>query len=247
MENNTQAQIEQAIREMRRIIASAERYGKSGTLVVVDRRELSDYLLAVSNGIYALLDEYELTESGKDRARREMEREREEYIKNAKAEGDDITASSLMYVDHTIDGVLANIEQTREKIEQIFAAFQSELTREEENIRSNKLELKGRLQTIDDTKIYSQAIEDARKRIAQELGGIEELPDVVYEKPEIIVNEAYIPKTGDEPLPGEEMGADLDALHFGTGEEESAPTEEKKVSGIKKILGRKGKEKNETL
>ena len=244
MGNETQAQIEQAIREMRRIIASAERYGNSGTLVVVDRRELSDYLLAVSNGIYALLDEYELTEAGKDRARRDMEREQEEFIKAAKSEAGDITASSLMYVDHTLDGIISSIEQSREKIEQIYATFQNELTREEENVRSNKLELKGRLQTLDDTKIYSQAIEDARKRIAQELGGIEELPDVVYEKPEIIVNEAYIPKTGDEPepLPGEEMGADLDALHFGTGEEEPQ-TEEEESKGIKKLLGRKGRDK----
>lgn len=169
-----QAKVEQNLREMHQALSRADRYGDDNTMVIVDRNQMLSHLKKLSTSIYDVLDKYEMTSAGKDKARREMEREKDEIEKQAKKQAEDIYAGAVMYTDNALNGIIDRIEESKSRVTEIFDALQKEMQREEEIIRSNKLDLQSQLQTLNDTKVYMMAIEEANKKIAQELGELEE-------------------------------------------------------------------------
>ena len=105
------------------------------------------------------------------------------------------------------------------------------LDQEKEVLKTNRLDLKAQLQTMKDAKLYVEAIDNVERKLEAQKQDAEDIPAPVYEKPEIIVNEAYISMMSEpdvqieqEMLPGEEQGADLDAEYFNWTEEQSDET-----------------------
>ena len=168
-----QGKVEQNLREMHQALSRAEKYGDDNTMVIVNRNQMLSHLKKISSSIYDLLDKYEMTSVGKDRARREMEREKEEIEKQAKKQAEDIYAGAVMYTDNALNGIIERIEESKVRVTEIFDDLQKEMQKEEEVIRNNKLDLQSQLQILNDTKVYMMAIEEANKKIAQELGEME--------------------------------------------------------------------------
>ena len=228
-QQDIQAKVEQNLREMHQALSRAEKFGDDNTMVIVNKNQMLSQLKKLSSSVYDLLEKYEMTSVGKDRARREMEREKEEIEKQARKQAEDIYAGAVMYTDNALNGIIERIEESKVRVEEIFDSLQKEMKKEEDVIRSNKLDLQSQLQILNDTKVYMMAIEEANKKIAQELGDMEEeWDDDAIDFTTGAYNldpDALMEKTPDEKML-EQMA---DAEYFKRkGELEEAPQEKKK-------------------
>ena len=145
-----------------------------------------------------------------------------------------------MYTENALNEVIERIEASKSRIAEMFDDLQKEIEKEESIIRNNKLDLQGQLQTLKDTKVYMMAIEEANKKIAQEMGELNEEWDdgaIDYETGAYNLDpEALYEKTPDEKT----LEQIADAEHF----KQKALTEEKPVQEKKKgLLHRKEKKK----
>ena len=224
-----QAKVEQNLREMHQALSLADKYGDQGSMVIVDKNQMLSHLKKLSSSVYDLLEKYEMTAAGKDKARREMEREKEEIESQAQKQAEDIYAGAVMYTENALNEVIEHIEASKSRVAELFDDLQKEIEKEEAVIRSNKLDLQGQLQTLKDTKVYMMAIEEANKKIAQEMGELNEEWDddaINYETGAYNLDpDALYEKTPDEKT----LEQIADAEHFKQKEStEDKPIQEKK-------------------
>ena len=91
---SAQDRTEQVLRDIHILLANSELYDKETNKIIIDKKEMLELLSRLNTGIYDMMDEYGLTEQGRDRAEREARKVGEEIIRDAsqKAErntGDD--------------------------------------------------------------------------------------------------------------------------------------------------------------
>ena len=68
---SAQDRTEEILRQMHILLAGSESYDGIGSKIILDKKRMLELLAELNKAIYAMMDEYELTTQGKDRARRE--------------------------------------------------------------------------------------------------------------------------------------------------------------------------------
>ena len=228
---SAQSRAEEALRKVHQMLSAADTDRHDANLVLINRAEMQELLNRLSDCMYDMMDDYELTAKGKDKAQRKLEKQQEETIRKANRQAEQIYASSIMYTERALRETSDVIDESKGRDEEIFQSFMAALDHEKEVLKTNRLDLKAQLQTMKDAKIYAEAIENIDRKLEAQKQEAEDIPAPVYEKPEIIVNEAYISMMSEpemqieqEMLPGEEQGADLDAEYFNWTEDQTDET-----------------------
>ena len=66
---SAQDKTEEILRQMHILLAGSEAYDSIGSKIILDKKRMLELLAELNKAIYAMLDEYELTTRGKERAR----------------------------------------------------------------------------------------------------------------------------------------------------------------------------------
>lgn len=256
---SAQSHIEKALRDIHMILSQCEVYDKENNLVIMDKKAMIEALQELSQGIYEVMEEHELTKRSREQAERETRKRGEEIIADAKGKAEDVYAGSVLYTDEALKRVQFIMQDAMDSMQGIYQKMQQDMQTEMQRVRADQTGLTGYLQDLSDTNKYLQIIEERNKKLAKERAeekDEEPAPTIAVPKPEIRINEAYFREHGlsleeEEEVPEEKMekvtaeiSVNLDSEYFKWKEREAnggEDDEESKKPGRKSIFGRLGK------
>ncbi len=252
---SAQDKTEQVLRDIHLMFANSQEYPADKTKVIVEKKTIIELLKRLNACIYELMDEYEMTQRGRDKAERDAKKSCEAIVKDANRKAEDVYAASVIYTDEALHRVQDIMQETMDSVKDLFDRMNEDLLAEKRNVHRNQSELKGHLQDLVDTDKYLKLIEDSNKMIEKEkqkerkdAGALSYTAPAV--KPEIRVNPDYFERAGIS-MDTEEFGADdapaweaeksnvtpeitvnLDAEYFKWKQGESGVPQEEKKHGL---------------
>ena len=255
-----QSHIEKALRDIHVMLSQCETYDKEKNLVIMNKKQLVEALQDLSQGIYEVMDEHEMTKRSREQAERETRKRGEEIIADAKGKAEDVYAGSVLYTDEALKRVQLIMQDAMDSVQDVCNKMQQDMQKEMQRVRADQTGLIGYLQDLADTNKYLQIIEERNKKLAKEYAESKDEiaePTIAAPKPEIRINEAFFREHGysleDEPveMPEEKMekvtaeiSVNLDSEYFKWKEREAnggGDDEEPKKNGKKSLFGRLGK------
>ena len=93
---------EKVLRDIHVLFSKAEPYNGSKRDVIVNKNEMMDLLKELNACMYDMIDEHELSQTKKDKANREMQKQGDDIIFAASRKAEDIYAASIMYTDNAL-------------------------------------------------------------------------------------------------------------------------------------------------
>lgn len=205
-----QSQTEEVLRKIHVLFAKAEPYENSSRRVIVDKNDLMDLLKELNSCMYSMMDEYELTQSSRDKATREQKKRGDDILFDARKEADDIYAAAMMYTDRALKNIQDSMLDASQKLESLMESTKETMEEQRSKVQSDQLEARARLQDMVDSDKYMRLIQDENIRLEKEKdqttinsSALDDGPDYSAIKPEIHINEAYLQRTGMN-VPGED-------------------------------------------
>jgi len=253
-----QNHIEKALREIHVILSRSKMYDKESHLVIVDKKAMVEALQELSQAVYEVMDEYELTKQSRDQAERNMKKRGEALIADANRKAEDVYAGSVLYTNEALKRVQMIMQDTMGEVENIYKKMQEDMEKELYLVKEHQTDLCGYLQDLSDTNKYLQIIEERNRKLAKEHAEEKEeapMPSYADVKPEIRINEAYFREHGlsleeEEEIPKEksekitaEISVNLDSEYFKWKEREANGESGKEVKKPEKksLFGRFGR------
>lgn len=162
---SAQDKTEEILRQMHILLAGSEAYDSIGSKIILDKKRMLELLAELNKAIYAMLDEYELTTRGKERARREAAKIGEDILKDASGKAEDVYAASVMYTNEALRHVQEIMQRATDAMQEIYKDANEKLQKEKDVVRRDQSDLKGHLQNLADTDKYLNLIEDRNREI----------------------------------------------------------------------------------
>lgn len=237
---------EQVLRDIHILLSKGEMYDENR--VILDKKVILNLLKRLNGCIYELMEEYEMTQSAKDAAERELRKLRDHIVSDANRKAEDVYAASVLYTDEALYRVQDIMKEAAASMSAVYEKLCADMKQEQDIVRRDQSELKGHLQDLADTKKYLMLIEERNKQLRKEKEEEKDEPKEpsVYAeiKPEIKINAAYFEKMGilleeqaekevqevneeDKKVVTPEIKINLDAEYF-KWKDSNAGTEEKK-------------------
>lgn len=219
---SAQDKTEQVLRDIHLMFANSEVYAADTSKVIVEKKQVIQLLRQLNACVYELMDEYDLTQRGKDKVEREAKRAGETIVKDASKKAEDVYAASVIYTDEALHRVLDIMQGTIDSVKGIYEKMNEELLEEKRKVHENQSELKGHLQNLTDTEKYLKLIEDSNKEIEKEKNKGKNKDKKEREKssyavppikPEIKINAEYFKRAG-IPFEAEDFGLEEGAEAF---------------------------------
>ena len=204
---NANDKTEKVLREIHIMLSKAEQYKPEPSRVIINKQQMIDLLAELNKCIYAMQDEYELTEQSRNHAEREFRKKGDQIVWDASRKAEDVYAASVIYTDEALSRVRDIINDTNESFEKLCKDMRDKIAEQEKIVKTNQYELKGQLQDLSDTEKYLKIIDDRNKEIERQKNAgkpAEERTIDKEEKSEIKVNMDYIRKLG--LAEGEDLG-----------------------------------------
>lgn len=217
---------EEVLKSIHVLFSKAEPIEGSKKKVIIDKEKMLTLLKRLNDCMYSMMEEYEITASAKEKAMRNVQKQSDEMVFDARKNAEDIYAASLMYTDHAIDKVRELIDRSEEEMDRIHEQLKEQLRINNQAIKDNQLELKNQLAGLIDRQKYLMLIENENKRLQREAERQKEMESEWSEEPakkvvpEIIINEDYFRAAGliEDDSKEEEidpaLSAELDAEYF---------------------------------
>ena len=211
---NANDKTEKVLREIHIMLSKAEQYKPEPSRVIINKQQMIDLLAELNKCIYAMQDEYELTEQSRNHAEREFRKKGDQIVWDASRKAEDVYAASVIYTDEALSRVRDIINDTNESLEKLCKDMRDKIAEQEKIVKTNQYELKGQLQDLSDTEKYLKIIDDRNKEIERQKNAgkpaeertIDKEEKSIYanRQTEIKVNMDYIRKLG--LAEGEDLG-----------------------------------------
>ena len=111
---------EKVLRDIHVLFSKAEPYNGSKRDVIVNKNEMMDLLKELNGCMYDMMDEHELSQTKKDKANREMQKQGDDIIFAASRSAEDIYAASIMYTDNALNDIQQIIDDAGSAIAKIY-------------------------------------------------------------------------------------------------------------------------------
>ena len=199
----SQNKLEQVLRSLHVLVQNSPAVDGSTTEIRVNKRILLEHLNRLGVAIYEVMDEYEMTREGRDRAEREMRRRTSDIVKGADNKAEDVYAASILYTNEALDRIQYIMQDTMDSFELACRRAVDLMEKEKHTVQANQTELLGQLRDLKDTEKYLRLMEDTNRRIDREreaermcMEGQGAPPSPQRAKPEIRINPQYFERTG---------------------------------------------------
>ncbi|MDE6903821.1 MAG: hypothetical protein K2P76_02550 [Lachnospiraceae bacterium] len=209
---SVQDKLERTLRDIHVMISRGREVPGYEEYVLLYKKDMIKLLDILKEAVNEMMDEYEITEQSRAKGDREAERRREETVRNANRQAEDIYAASVLYTDDALGRIQDIIETAENSMKEIMETFGKDLEKQKKKVKSNQRELKSQLEDLKDTSKYIKIIEERNKEIAREKAIIEgrdkperyqrrkkQEPEFVPLAAEIKVNEEYFKRAGLSP------------------------------------------------
>lgn len=156
--------IEQLLKKIHILFAKSDRYMHSEDEIIVSKKEMFRILEELNYAIYEMLDQCELTQVSKEKARAQIEKETENIISVANKSAEDIYAASMMYSDNMLSEVKQVVKGQMSRIQEEYQRMEQFLEGRASAIMRNRDELHEQLLDMADGKMYLKIVNEQRKR-----------------------------------------------------------------------------------
>ena len=102
---NANDKTEKVLREIHIMLSKAEPYKPEPSRVIINKQQMIDLLAELNKCIYAIQDEYELTEQSRNHAEREFRKKGDQIVWDASRKAEDVYAASVIYTDEALSRV----------------------------------------------------------------------------------------------------------------------------------------------
>ena len=92
---NANDKTEKVLREIHIMLSKAEQYKPEPSRVIINKQQMIDLLAELNKCIYAMQDEYELTEQSRNHAEREFRKKGDQIVWDASRKAEDVYAASV--------------------------------------------------------------------------------------------------------------------------------------------------------
>ena len=116
---NANDKTEKVLREIHIMLSKAEPYKPEPSRVIINKQQMIDLLAELNKCIYAIQDEYELTEQSRNHAEREFRKKGDQIVWDASRKAEDVYAASVIYTDEALSRVRDIINDTNESLEKL--------------------------------------------------------------------------------------------------------------------------------
>ena len=116
---NANDKTEKVLREIHIMLSKAEPYKPEPSRVIINKQQMIDLLAELNKCIYAMQDEYELTEQSRNHAEREFRKKGDQIVWDASRKAEDVYAASVIYTDEALSRVRDIINDTNESLEKL--------------------------------------------------------------------------------------------------------------------------------
>ncbi|SFA98418.1 hypothetical protein SAMN05216249_10677 [Acetitomaculum ruminis DSM 5522] len=157
-------EIEKILKEIHILIANGDANPQDADNITVNKKDLFELLNKLNFAVIGLMDKYELTQVGKEKALRQLEREGEKLMDDASKKAEEIYAASLMYTDEALVDLKSVIIDAKASILQEYENATVKIERYLGLIEDNKAELNMQLQDMIYGKKYLNLLENVRKK-----------------------------------------------------------------------------------
>ena len=222
---SSQDKLEQVLRQIHLFIAEGRSAGESGEEIIINKRVMLEHMNRLSVAIYEIMDEYEMTRQGRERAEREMQKRSKDIVNRADLQAEDVYAASILYANEALQRVQNIMQEAMDSFDAASRRVKDRLEQEKSQVRSNQSELQGNLIDLKDTAKYLQVLEDVNRRLERNQDAekrSERESSYANIKPEIRINPEYFERIG-VPLDTLEMGGvpgNSALVHYSTAQEE---------------------------
>lgn len=156
---------EEILKEAHVFLANAKEVSGDKKKVIVDRDKFLELLRRLSDCMFEMMEEYDITEAKKDKIDRELRQKSEKIKDDAKKDAEDIYAASIMYTDEALRGIISVIDDTKKRMETFISKTGDMLEEQRSVVNENQMELISKLETLRDTNKYIKLIEDENQRL----------------------------------------------------------------------------------
>ena len=140
---NANDKTEKVLREIHIMLSKAEPYKPEPSRVIINKQQMIDLLAELNKCIYAMQDEYELTEQSRNHAEREFRKKGDQIVWDASRKAEDVYAASVIYTDEALSRVRDIINDTNESLEKLCKNMKDRIAEQEKIVKTNQYELKG--------------------------------------------------------------------------------------------------------
>lgn len=163
-----QDKLERILREMHIMVSRGETSELNTEYVLIHKKEMQKLLSSMSQTVSEMMEHYELTEEGRNRAQLGAEKQRIEIIRDANHQAQDIYAASVIYSEDALGRIQEIIDEAEKSAREILNRLNREMEAEKRNVRSNQSELITQLEDLKDSSKYMRLIEERNREIAKE-------------------------------------------------------------------------------
>lgn len=160
--------LERILREMHIMVSRGQISEIDEAYVLIPKKEMQQLLNGISQTINEMMEYYELTKEGRNRAQLGAEKQRMEIIRNANHQAQDIYAASVLYSEDALGRIQNIMNEAEKSSKEILSRFVREMEEEKRIVRSNQLELITQLEDLKDSSKYLRLIEERNREIAKE-------------------------------------------------------------------------------
>jgi len=209
---SVQDKLERTLRDIHVMIARGREVPGYEEYVLLYKKDMLNLLDVLKDAVSDMMEEYEATEQSRAKGQREAEKRREETLRNANHQAEDIYAASVLYTDDALGRIQDIIDNAGKSMKQILESVGRDMEKEKKRVRSNQRELKSQLEDLKDTSKYIRIIEERNKEIARAKARKDDRekpekhehkndtePDFVPLSAEIKINEEYFERAGLTP------------------------------------------------
>ena len=163
-----QDKLERILREMHIMVSRGQISEINEEFVLIHKKEMQKQLNNLSQTVNEMMEHYELTEEGRNRAQLGAEKQRMEIIRDANHQAQDIYAASVLYSEDALGRIQNIIDEAEKSSKEILSRLNREMEEEKRIVRSNQLELITQLEDLKDSSKYMRLIEERNREIAKE-------------------------------------------------------------------------------
>lgn len=165
---STQDKLEQVLRDMHILLSNSEVYDKETNRVIIDKRQMLELFKRLNISLSEMVEQYELTQRGREKARLEAKKIGEDVVRDASRKAEDMYAASVLYTDEALVHVQEIMQNTMDSMQELSNKLNLELKQQKENVRRDQSDLKEHLQNLVDTDKYLKLIEERNKEQRKE-------------------------------------------------------------------------------
>ncbi|MCR4956793.1 MAG: hypothetical protein K6A30_08930 [Lachnospiraceae bacterium] len=197
----SQSSFENVVKEIHIMVSECPTIKGNPDNVVINKNQLFDKLNSLSQCLYEMLDEFELTKQKKEEANYKIKKYYRETVDNAQSKAEDVYSASVLYTDEAITRLVRLIDESEKSVELQFVEFERKLQKQKDEIRANQKELQDLLFEMQDDSFYINLLNERRRKIEQEKPDKNKKTptyssEPIYPKPEIKINKQYFEHMG---------------------------------------------------